>query len=323
MAEFSLSGKRIWVAGHNGMVGSALVRRLSTEGCDVLRVERSALDLRRQSAVYDWTTTQKPDAVFLAAALVGGIHANDTRPAEFIHDNLAIELNVIEAARRAGVAKLMLLGSSCIYPRLAPQPLREDSLLTGPLEATNQWYAIAKIAGIKLCQAYRRQYGFDCISVMPTNLYGPGDNFDYESGHVVPALLRKMHDAKLRGDAEVVAWGTGKPRRELMHVDDMSDACVHVMKHYSAEEYINIGTGTDLTIGELAENIRAVVGFKGKIHFDPNRPDGTPRKLLDVQKLAALGWHAKIPLREGLRDTYAWFEANIGAARLGEAKALA
>jgi GDP-L-fucose synthase len=321
MTEFSLKGKRIWVAGHNGMVGSALVRRLGSEGCDIVCAERSTLDLRRQSAVEEWTAKQKPDAVFLAAALVGGIQANSSRPAEFIHDNIAIEMNVIEAARRAGVAKLMLLGSSCIYPRLAPQPLREDALLTGALEDTNQWYAVAKIAGIKLCQAYRRQYRLDCIAVMPTNLYGPGDNFDYESSHVVPALLRKMHDAKLGGESEVTAWGTGTPRRELMHVDDMADACVHVMKHYSAEEHLNIGTGTDLTIRELAEEIRTVVGYKGTIRFDTSRPDGTPQKLLDVQKLGALGWHARVPLRVGLRNTYAWFEANIGTARLGGAKA--
>jgi GDP-L-fucose synthase len=305
------------------MVGQALVRRLRSEGCQILCVERDTLDLRRQSDVEEWTAKQKPDAVILAAALVGGIHVNSIRPAEFIHDNLAIELNVIEAARRADVSKLMLLGSSCIYPRLAPQPLQEDALLTGPLETTNQWYAIAKIAGIKLCQAYRRQYDFDCISVMPTNLYGPGDNFDYETSHVAPALLRKMHEAKMRGEAEVVAWGSGTPRRELMHVDDMADACVHIMKRYSAEEHINIGTGVDLTIRELAEEIRAVVEFEGQIRFDANRPDGTPQKRLDVQKLGGLGWHAKIPLREGLRGTYAWFMANIGTARLGAAKASA
>ena len=321
MAQFELRGRKVWVAGHNGMVGSAIVRRLASEGCEMIWAGRKVLDLRRQRDVEDWMAAEKPDAVFLAAALVGGIQANNSRPAEFIYDNLAIELNAIEAARRVGVAKLMFLGSSCIYPKLAPQPIPESALLTGPLEPTNEWYAIAKIAGIKLCQSYRRQHRCDFIAVMPTNLYGPGDNFDYESSHVVPALMRKMHDAKTRREAKVTAWGTGTPRRELLHVDDMADACVHLMKRYSGEEHVNIGTGTDLTIRELAERVGAAVGYEGEVHFDATRPDGTPRKLLDVGKLRALGWRARIPLEDGLRDTYAWFAAHLGQARLGAAEA--
>ncbi|MEI9997265.1 MAG: GDP-L-fucose synthase [Rhizomicrobium sp.] len=317
MTEFSLRGKRIWVAGHNGMVGSAIVRRLASEGCEIVTAARPEVDLRRQSEAEDWLSAHKPDAIFLAAALVGGIHANNTRPAEFLHDNLAIEVNVIEAARRVRTPKLMLLGSSCIYPRLAPQPIPEDALLTGPLEPTNEWYAIAKIAGIKLCAAYRRQYGCDFVSVMPTNLYGPGDNFDPEGSHVVPGLMRRMHDAKNRGLPEIVVWGTGTPRRELLHVDDMADACVHLMRHYSDERHINIGTGEDVSIRELAETVKAVVGYEGALAFDASRPDGTPRKLLDVSRLTEQGWRAHIPLADGLRSTYGWFRDHYAQARLG------
>jgi GDP-L-fucose synthase len=319
MKQFKISGKRIWVAGHRGMVGAALCRRLESENCEVITVGRKDVDLRDQGAVNAWLTTTKPDAIFLAAATVGGIHANNTRPAEFIYDNLAIEVNVIEAARRSQTAKLMLLGSSCIYPRLAPQPMREDALLTGPLETTNEWYAVAKIAGIKLCQAYRRQYGCDFISVMPTNLYGPGDNFDLEQSHVVPALLRKAHEAKLRHEKSLTVWGTGNVRREFLHVDDMADACVHLMKSYSDEEHVNIGTGTDVTIRALAETVLQTVGFKEELVFDSSKPDGTPQKLLDVSKLTSTGWVARTQLREGLADTYTWFQKHYADARLSVA----
>lgn len=312
MAIFDLAGRRIWVAGHRGMVGSALCRRLEAENCEILTAERQDADLRDQAAVGRWMEANRPEVIFLAAATVGGINANNTRPAEFVYDNLAIELNVVEAARNTGVAKLMLLGSSCIYPKLAPQPLQEDSLLTGPLEASNEWYAIAKIAGIKLCQAYRRQYGCDFISVMPTNLYGPGDNYDLAQSHVVPALIRKAHEAKERGDTAIIVWGSGTPRREFLHVDDMADACVHLMKIYSEEGHLNIGTGEDLTIRQLAEMVNAVVGFKGNLVFDPTKPDGTPRKLLDVNKLHQLGWHHKIGLEDGLGDSYRWFRERVG-----------
>jgi GDP-L-fucose synthase len=307
---FELTGRRVWVAGHRGMVGAALVRRLGRAGAEVLTVVRAAVDLRRQTQVEDWLAQEKPDAVFLAAATVGGILANDSRPAEFIYDNLAIEANVIEGARRAGVAKLLFLGSSCIYPKLAPQPMTEDALLTGALEATNQWYAIAKIAGIKLGQAYRRQYGCDIISAMPTNLYGPGDTYDLQASHVVPALMHKIHRAKTSGANTVEVWGTGTPRREFLHVDDLADACVFLMERYSEESHVNVGTGTDVTIRELAELIAAVVGYAGGFHFDTAKPDGTPRKLLDVSMLTGLGWQAKISLAEGLKQTYAWYLAN-------------
>ncbi len=306
-ALFALAGKRVWVAGHRGMVGAAIMRRLQDEDCEVLAAGREAVDLRRQAEVEDWMADARPDAFFLAAATVGGILANDTRPAEFIYDNLAIESNVVEAARRTGVKKLLMLGSSCIYPRLAEQPMAEDALLTGPLEPTNQWYAVAKIAGIKLCQAYRRQYGVDFISTMPTNLYGPGDNFELEGGHVVPALLRKTHEAKLAGAREVEIWGSGKPKREFMHVDDGADALVYLMKNYSGESHVNVGTGTDVTIRELAETVAEVVGFAGSFRYDASKPDGTPRKLLDVSRLASLGWRATVDLREGLRRTYEWY----------------
>jgi GDP-L-fucose synthase len=302
-----LAGKRVWVAGHRGMVGSALVRRLEREGCAILTVARKACDLRRQVEVERWMAEARPEVVVVAAARVGGILANATYPAEFLYDNLMIAANIIHAACRVGVQKLLFLGSSCIYPRLAPQPMPETCLLEGQLEPSNQWYAVAKIAGVKLCQAYRRQYGSDFISVMPTNLYGPGDNFDLLSSHVVPALIAKMHAAKLAGAAAVEVWGTGRPRREFLHVDDLADACVRLLEVYSDEAPINVGCGEDLAIAELAERVRRVVGFAGALRFDPTRPDGTPRKLLDVSRLAALGWRPKIPLDEGLAATYRWY----------------
>ena len=314
-AAFDLRGKRAWVAGDRGMVGSAIVRRLAAEGCEILSVGRARVDLRRQAETEDWLAEARPEAVFLAAATVGGILANDTRPAEFIYDNLAIETNVIEAARRTGVTKLLLLGSSCIYPRLAEQPMSEAALLTGPLEPTNQWYAVAKIAGIKLCQAYRRQYGLDFISAMPTNLYGPGDTFDLMGSHVVPALLRKAHEAKVSGRAAIEIWGSGAPRREFLYVDDCADGLVHLMKAYSGEAQVNVGVGTDVTIRELAETVVRVVGFGGSIGYDTSKPDGTPRKLLDVSRLADLGWSARTGLEEGLRRTYDWYLANMSSAR--------
>ncbi len=304
---FALAGRRVWVAGHNGMVGAALVRRLAREGCEILTVGRDAVDLRRQAATEDWMAGARPDAVFMAAARVGGIHANDTQPADFLYDNLAIETNVIAAACRTGVKKLMFLGSSCIYPRHAPQPIPEDALLTGPLEPTNEWYAVAKIAGIKLCQAYRRQHGCDFISAMPTNLYGPGDNFDLSTGHVGAALMMKAHAAKLAKAPAIEVWGTGRPRRELMYVDDLADALVFLMQHYSEAEHVNVGTGTDLSIRELAEMIADVVGFEGDFAFDASRPDGTPRKLLDVGRLSRLGWRSTTGLGDGLRATYDWY----------------
>ena len=312
---YDLCGKRVWVAGHRGMVGSAIARRLATEGCEVSTVGRDRVDLRRQAETEDWMAEARPDAVFLAAATVGGILANDSRPAEFIYDNLAVETNIIEAARRTGVTKLLLLGSSCIYPRLAAQPMSEAALLTGPLEPTNQWYAVAKIAGIKLCQAYRHQYGLDFISAMPTNLYGPGDNFDLMGSHVVPALLRKAHEAKVSGMDAIEIWGSGEPRREFLYVDDCADALVHLMKVYSGEAQINVGVGEDVTIRELAETVVRVVGFDGSIDCDASKPDGTPRKLLDVSRLAALGWAARTGLEEGLRRTYDWYLANMSSAR--------
>jgi GDP-L-fucose synthase len=309
-ATFRLSGRRVWVAGHKGMVGSALVRRLAREGCDLLRCAKDGVDLRRQRETEEWMAAMRPEAVFVAAAHVGGILANDTQPADFIYDNLAIETNIIGAAHKAGVEKLLFLGSSCIYPKFAPQPIPEEALLTGPLEPTNQWYAVAKIAGIKLCQAYRRQFGHDFISVMPTNLYGPGDNFDLETGHVGAALLVKAHRAKAANAPAVEIWGTGKPRRELLYVDDLADALVFLMKAYSEEGHINVGTGTDVSIKELAELVAEVVGFEGGFTFDSTKPDGTPRKLLDVEKLRRLGWQAETDLREGLRRTYEWYLRN-------------
>ena len=311
---FDLRGKRIWVAGHRGMVGSAIVRRLTGTGCELLAADRRTLDLRDQAAVAAWVAKARPDAIFLAAATVGGILANDSRPAEFLYDNLAIETNIVHAAWRNGVKKLLFLGSSCIYPKLAPQPMNEDALLTGALEPTNQWYAIAKIAGLKLCQAYRRQYGCDFISAMPTNLYGSEDNFDLASSHVIPALIAKIHAAKLAGAPSVPIWGTGTPRREFLYVDDLADALVFLMERYSAEDFVNVGTGTDLTIAELAETIARVAGYRGRFDYDRTKPDGTPQKLLDVSRLAALGWRAATPLAEGLAATYRWSAARHLAA---------
>jgi GDP-L-fucose synthase len=311
---FPLSGRRVFVAGHRGMVGSALVRRLGRAGCTVLTASRGEADLRRQEEVERWFGANRPEAVFMAAATVGGILANDTRPAEFLYDNLLIAGNVIEAARRSGVAKLLFLGSSCIYPRLAPQPMVEEALLTGPLEPTNQWYAVAKIAGLKLCEAYRRQYGLDFISAQPTNLYGPGDTYDLQASHVVPALMAKTHQAKLTGAAAVEIWGTGSPRREFLHVDDLADALVFLMERYSEAGHVNIGWGEDVSISELAGLIAEVVGYTGGFRYATDKPDGTPRKLLDVTKLTRLGWRPRIPLRQGLQDAYRWFVENAAAA---------
>jgi GDP-L-fucose synthase len=299
---------RIFVAGHRGLVGSAICRKLKDSGFGNLIVRtRAELDLCDPAGVREFFNAEKPEYVFLAAAKVGGILANSTRPAEFLYDNLAIELNVIDSAYRAGVTKLQFLGSSCIYPKLAPQPMREEHLLTGPLEPTNEWYAIAKIAGIKLAQAYRKQYGFHAISLMPTNLYGPGDNFDLESSHVLPALIRKFHEAKTNGAPEVVIWGTGTPRREFLHVDDLADAALFLMLHYDDAEIVNVGTGVDVTIRELAELIAAAVGYSGRLAFDTAKPDGTPRKLLDVGRLKSLGWSAKTNLRDGIAATCNWY----------------
>jgi GDP-L-fucose synthase len=305
-------GARIFVAGYRGLVGSAICRRLQAEGYTNLILRgRDQLDLRDASAVETFFATERPEYVFLAAAKVGGILANSTRPAEFIYENLTIETNVIEAARRSGVERLQFLGSSCIYPKLAPQPIKEEYLLTGPLEPTNEWYAVAKIAGIKLAQAYRKQYGLQATSLMPTNLYGPGDNFDLTSSHVLPALIRKFHEAKSAGAAEVVIWGTGTPRREFLHVDDLAEAAVFLMIHYDDEQIINVGTGEDVTIRELAETIATIVGYEGKLAFDASKPDGTPRKLLDVSRLNALGWKARIPLHQGIQETYDWYLRHL------------
>jgi GDP-L-fucose synthase len=310
---FPLAGRRVFVAGHRGMVGSAMLRRLATEKCALLTVARGEVDLRRQEQVERWFAAERPDVVFMAAATVGGILANDTRPAEFIYDNLAIAANVVEAARRAGVQKLLFLASSCIYPRLAPQPMPEEALLTGPLEPTNQWYAVAKIAGLKLCAAYRRQYGSDFITAQPTNLYGPGDTYDLAASHVVPALIAKTHQAKLAGAPEVEIWGTGTPRREFLHVDDLADALVFLMERYSGEGHVNVGCGEDVSIRELAQTIADVVGYDGGFRYASDKPDGAPRKLLDVAKLTALGWRPRIPLRAGLEDAYRWFCDNAAA----------
>jgi GDP-L-fucose synthase len=309
---------KIFVAGARGLVGSAICRALAARGFTrVVAPSRSALELRDRAAVDRFFTTERPDHVFFAAAKVGGIVANDTYPADFIRDNLEIQTNVIDAAYRAGTRKLCFLGSSCIYPRLAPQPLHESSLLTGPLEPTNQWYAIAKIAGIKMCQAYTAQYGFNAISVMPTNLYGPGDNFDLQTSHVLPALLRKIHAAKEGGAKEVSVWGSGTPRREFLYVDDLADALCFLMEHYDSPEIINVGWGEDVTIAELAELIAQIVGFRGALVFDRSKPDGTPRKLLDVGKLTALGWQPSTTLADGIRTTYEWYLANAKQARAG------
>jgi GDP-L-fucose synthase len=306
---------RIYVAGHRGLVGSAIVQALKARGYDNLLLATSAeLDLRDQTRVNAFFKSERPDHVFVAAAKVGGILANDTYPADFLYDNLMIEANVIHAAYGFGVKKLLFLGSTCIYPRLAPQPLREEYLLTGPLESTNEWYAVAKIAGIKLCQAYHRQYGCRFISAMPTNLYGPGDNFDLETSHVLPALIRKFHEAKLANDPSVEIWGTGTPRREFLHVDDCASACLHLMDVYEQPEHINIGVGTDIAVSELAEMVQRIVGYDGDIVYDKSKPDGTPRKLVDVSKIFALGWRPRISLEEGIRNTYEWYVQKTSAS---------
>jgi GDP-L-fucose synthase len=299
--------RRIWVAGHRGMVGSAIVRRLAREEVEILTVDRRDVDLREQAAARQWVARAKPDVIILAAAKVGGILANDSYPADFLYDNLAIEMNVIQAAHLADVEKLVFLGSSCIYPKFAPQPITEDSLLTGPLEPTNEWYAIAKIAGIKMCQAYRSQYGRRYISIMPCNLYGQNDNFDFSTSHVLPALIHKFHAAKTEGKTEIVVWGTGTPRREFLYVDDLADAVVFLMDRYDGSEPINCGAGSDISIRQLAEMIGRVTGFEGKFIFDTSKPDGTPRKLMDSSRLAALGWQPKTGLEEGIREVYRWY----------------
>ncbi|XHO98065.1 GDP-L-fucose synthase (plasmid) [Azospirillum sp. A26] len=313
---FSLEGKRVWVAGHRGMAGAAIVRRLERERCDLLTVGRDRVDLRRQAEVEDWMAEAKPDVVFVAAATVGGILANSTRPAEFLYDNLAIETNIIHGAYRTAVKKLVFLGSSCIYPRLAEQPMREDSLLTGPLEPTNEWYAIAKIAGIKMCQAYRRQYGCDFISAMPTNLFGLNDNFDLQGGHVAAALLAKIHRAKVEGLPFVELWGTGAPKREFLFADDLADGLVFLARHYSGEPHVNVGTGIEVSIRELAELIRDVVGYEGEFRYDTSKPDGSPRKLMEVSRMTGMGWTAPTSLRDGFATTYRWFLETAGQGGL-------
>lgn len=307
---FDLNGKRVWVAGHRGMVGSALVRRLQIEACDILTVGRDVLDLGRQEQVENWMASTKPQVVFLAAAKVGGIQANNTRPAEFLYENLILEANIIHGAWKVGVEKLVFLGSTCVYPKMAPQPIAEEALLSGALEPTNEWYAIAKIAGIKLCQAYRRQYACDFIAAQPTNLYGPGDNYDLQNSHVLPALLRKAHEAKINGAAELVVWGSGKPLREFMHVDDLADAVVFLAKHHSGEVHVNVGSGQEVSIKQLAQLICDIVGFKGQLVFDDSKPDGTPRKLADISKLKAMGWNHARTIADGVVQTYADFISN-------------
>jgi GDP-L-fucose synthase len=313
---FELTDKLVWVAGQHGMVGGAIMRRLRREPCHLLLDPgRAALDFRRQSEVEHWMGSHRPQVVFLTAGRVGGIHANDTLPADFLYDNLLIEANIIHAAFQTGVQKLLFFGSSCIYPRQAPQPIPEGALLMGPLEPTNEAYAVAKIAGIRLCQAYRRQYGCDFISAMPTNLYGPGDNFHSESSHVPAALLRRFHEAKVAGASEVVVWGSGRPRREFLYVDDLADASVHLLRHYSNQSHVNIGSGYDVTIAEFADNVKRCVGFEGRIVYDRSRPDGMPRKLLDSSRIHALGWSPMTSLEEGLRLYYDWFLSNQGKLR--------
>lgn len=301
---------KVFVAGHRGLVGSAICRRLEESGAEIVTADRNELDLSVQAAVDEWFARERPAQVYLAAARVGGIHANDAYPAEFIRENLAIQTNVIHAAWKHDVEKLLFLGSSCIYPKHAPQPMREDCLLTGPLESTNEWYAVAKIAGIKMCQAYRKQYGFNAISVMPTNLYGPGDNFDLQNSHVLPALVRKFHEAKESAAGSVTVWGTGKPRREFLFADDLADACVFLMQHYDHAEIVNVGWGKDVSIAELAELVAGVVAYEGNIEFDVSKPDGTPRKLLDTSRLSGLGWSPSVGLRRGIELTYDWYRAQ-------------
>jgi GDP-L-fucose synthase len=308
---------RIYLAGHRGLVGSAILRALEARGYrDLVLRSHAELDLTDQASVRRFFETGRPDAVILAAARVGGIHANNSRPAQFIRDNLLIQDNVIDAAYRAGVQKLVFLGSSCIYPKLAPQPIKEEYLLTGPLEPTNEWYAVAKIAGVKMCQAYRREFGFNAIALMPTNLYGPADNFDLENSHVLPALIRRIHAAKLRGEPSVTVWGTGSPRREFLHVDDLADAILYLLHTYDGEPLVNVGWGKDVTIKELAELIVSAIDYRGRLTFDVSKPDGTPRKLLDVTRLAGLGWRPKISLQAGIAGTYRWFTEHISEARL-------
>ncbi len=311
---FDLSGKRVYVAGHRGMVGSSIVRALHDRSVNILTADRKMLDLRHGEAVEAWMAEARPQVVVVAAAKVGGILANSTFPASFLYDNLAIEMNVIHAAYKFGVEKLLFLGSTCIYPRLAQQPIREEELLTGPLEPTNEWYAIAKIAGLKLAEAYRREHGCDFISAMPTNLYGPNDNFDLKMSHVLPALMRKVHEARLGNQPKVEIWGTGTPRREFLHVDDLANACLFLLEHYSDALHINVGTGVDLTIGDLATEIAGVVGYKGAFEFDRSKPDGTPRKCTDITRLKQLGWSPKVDLSTGLRETYRWFLENTAVA---------
>lgn len=314
--DVDLKSSRIYVAGHRGLVGSALVRRLQAEGCrEILFATRDQLDLRDQAAVNYWFRANRPNYVFLAAGTVGGIAANSERPAEFLYDNMMIHATVVHASYLYGVQKLLYLGSSCIYPRLASQPIAEDDLLTGPLEPTNEAYAVAKIAGIKLCQSYRRQYGCNFISAMPTNLYGPNDNFDLLSSHVLPAMIRRFFDARMHQDPTVTLWGTGKPRREFLHVDDLADACVTLMEQYESDQHINVGTGEDISIEDLAKMVRSVVYPEAEIKFDASMPDGMPRKLLDVSRLQELGWQARVSLSDGIRTTYEWFQANIETAR--------
>jgi GDP-L-fucose synthase len=313
---FDLAGARVWVAGHRGMVGSALVRRLGSEPVEVLTVPRAELDLRDAGAVRAWLASSRPDVVILAAAKVGGIAANAALPADFLYDNLAIETAVIKGAADAGAKKLLFLGSACIYPKLAPQPIPEEALLTGPLEPTNEWYAIAKIAGLKLCQAYRRQHGADFISAMPNNLYGPGDNYHPEHSHVPAGLIRRMDEARRSGASKVTVWGTGRPLREFLYVDDAADACIHLLKHYSDEGPVNIGSGEEVSIAGFAKLVAEAVGFEGELEFDPSRPDGTPRKLVDVSRLKSLGWTSRTPLREGLAKAYADYRTRLKAGAI-------
>ena len=313
MAKFDLSGRKVWVAGHRGMAGSAIARRLASENCEIITAGRSELDLLRQADVERWMSDKKVDAIFLAAAKVGGIMANATRPAEFLYENLVIETNIIHAAWSTGVKKLLFMGSSCIYPRMATQPITEESLLTGPLEPTNEWYALAKIAGIKMCQAYRRQYGCDFVSVMPTNLFGAGDRYDAEGGHVVAAMIMKLHAAKLANSPTVEIWGSGTPKREFLCVEDLADACVFVMKNYSDEPFLNIGTGTDITILQLAQTVAKIVGWQGEFTFNTSKPDGTPRKVMDVSRMRTLGWSAPTDFETGMKQAYEWYVQNIVA----------